>query len=116
LRMHRKMSDSEWVQKNATLSHKNAMKEFGLSENQIFQGMKSGKLQYRENYAHGNPYFRVLRSEVKKLAIGINGTIGVEKQEARHRLNEINRQINSFKRKLKSLEKEKNRLVEIHKL
>ena len=114
--MHRKMSDSEWVQKNATLSHKNAMKEFGLSENQIFQEMKSGKLQYRENYAHGNPYFRVLRSEVKKLAIGINGTIGVEKQEAQHRLNEINRQINSFKRKLKSLEKEKNRLIEIHKL
>ena len=110
------MSDSEWRMQNGTLSHKNAMKEFGLSEEQIIQGMRSGKLQYRQNYAHGNPYYRVLRSEVKKIAVEIKGTTGVENQEAQHRLNEINRQINSFKRKLKSLEKEKNKLIEIHKL
>lgn len=46
------MSDSEWRIQGGTLSHKNAMKEFGLSEEQIIQGMKSGKLQYRKNHAY----------------------------------------------------------------
>jgi len=49
------MSDSEWRMQNGTLSHKNAMKEFGLSEEQIIQGMRSGKLQYRQNYVSYAP-------------------------------------------------------------
>ena len=89
------------------------MKEFGLSEEQIMQGMRSGKLQYRENYAHGNPYFRLLRSELEIFATEINGIEGVQRQKTQHRLNEIKKQINSLKRKLKSLENEKARLVEI---
>jgi len=71
------MSDSEWGMKNGTLSHKNAMKEFGLSEEQIVEGMKSGKLQYRQNYSHGNPYYRGLRSEVEKLAMELKGREGI---------------------------------------
>jgi len=110
------MSDSEWSMKNGTLSHKNAMKEFGLSEEQIIQGMRSGKLQYRQNYAHGNPYYRVLRSEVEEFAIEMDGIDGVQKQKNQHRLKEIKKQINSLKRKLKSLEKEKDKLIEIQNL
>ena len=105
------MSDSGWTQKNGTLSHKNAIKEFGLSGKEIIQAMKSGKLQYRQNYAHGNPYYKVLRSEVKALAQELHGVNAVEDQALKHQLNEINKQINSLKRKLKSLEKEKARLI-----
>lgn len=107
------MSNSEWTQKNGTLSHKNAIKEFGLTETEIIQAMKSGKLQYRQNYAHGNPYYKFLRSEVKALAQELHGDNEVEDQALKHQLNEINRQINSLKRKLKSLEKEKAGLIEI---
>ncbi len=78
------MSNSEWLQKNATLSHKNAIKEFGLAENEIIQAMKSGKLQYRKNYAHGNPYFRLLRSEVKGLAQELHGAKETEEQRVKH--------------------------------
>jgi len=46
-----------------------------------------GGLNRIQNYAHGNPYYRVLRSEVKKFAVEIKGTTGVENQEAQHRLN-----------------------------
>ena len=109
------MSDSEWRIQGGTLSHKNAMKEFGLSEEQIIQGMKSGKLQYRQNYAHGNPYYRVLRSEVQKLAKEIHGVDGLQKQKDQHHLKEINKQINSLKRKLKKLEKERDDLIESQK-
>jgi hypothetical protein len=106
------MSDAEWTMKNGTLSYKNAMKEFGLSEEQIIQGMRSGKLQYRENYTHGNPYYRVLRSEVEKFAKEIHGVDGLQKQKNQHQLKEINKQINSLKRKLKSLEKERDKLID----
>ena len=107
------MRDSGWGMKNGTLSHKNAMKEFGLSEEQIIEGMETEKLQYRQNYSHGNPYYRVLRSEVEKLAMELKGREGMRKQRTEHQLKELNKQINSLKRKLKSLEKEKGKLLEI---
>jgi hypothetical protein len=105
------VSESPWHQQGETLSHKNACKEFGLTEDEVFQGMKSGKLQYRENYAHGNPYFRLLRNEVKSLVQELHGAKQAEKQENKHKLQKINREINSLKRKIVSLEKQKNELI-----
>ncbi len=101
------MSESQWGKKGATLSHKNACKEFGLTEEQLFAAMKAGKLQYRQNYAHGNPYFKLLRTEVAALAQALHGAAGVKEQVAKHQLQRINREINSLKRKLAALEKEK---------
>jgi hypothetical protein len=109
------VSESQWLQKGATLSHKNACKEFGLTEDEVIKAMKEGKLQYRQNYAHGNPYFRLLRVEVKSLAQELHGTKGVEEQEVKHKLQKINKEINSLKRKLASLEKQKIALMEIQK-
>ena len=109
------MSKSQWQNKGATLSHKKACKEFGITENEVFEAMKQCKLQYRQNYAHGNPYFRLLRSEVKSLAQELRGTKGVEEQEVNFKLQTINREINSLKRKLKSLEKQKLELIELQK-
>lgn len=106
------MSESLWQKQGETTSHKNACKEFGLTEDEVFQGMKSGKLQYRENYSHGNPYFRLLRNEVKSLAQELRGAEQVEKQENKHKLQKINQEINSLKRKIASLEKQKIELIE----
>ena len=61
------MSGSEWTAKDGTLSHKNACKEFGIPIDKLFDALKAGKLQFKENYAHGNPYYRLLRSEVEVL-------------------------------------------------
>ncbi|MDJ0707957.1 MAG: hypothetical protein QNJ46_32190 [Leptolyngbyaceae cyanobacterium MO_188.B28] len=107
------MSETQWLQKGATLSHKNACKEFGLTEYEIIEAIKAGKLQYRQNYAHGNPYFRLLRNEVKSLARELHGNKGLEEQEVKFKLKKINTEINSLKRKLASLEKEKIKLLEI---
>jgi hypothetical protein len=49
------MTDSVWLKKGGTLSDKSARKEFGLSQDEIIEAIKSGKLQYRKNYMHGNP-------------------------------------------------------------
>lgn len=110
------MSESLWQKQGATLSHKNACKEFGLTEDQLFEAMKMGKLQYRQNYAHGNPYFRLLRTEVKSLAQELHGAKGVEEQEVKHKLEKINKEINSLKRRLASLEKEKIELMKNQKI
>lgn len=106
------MSESLWRQPGETLSHKNACKEFGLTEEEVFTAMKAGKLQYRENVAHGNPYFRLLRSEVKSLVCELYGPNHLEEQAVKYQLQKVNREINSLKRKLKSLERQKAELIE----
>lgn len=109
------MSDSQWTMQGGTLSHKNACKEFGLTEEEIFDAMRAGKLQYRENYAHGNPYFKLLRKEVEALAKELHGKKAIEEQAVKFKLKKINTEINSLKRKLSSLEKKKDELLEIQK-
>ncbi len=109
------MSDSQWTKRGGTFSHKNACKEFGLTEDEIIDAMKAGKLQYRKNYAHGNPYFRVLRKEVEALTKELHGNNAVKEQEIKFKLKKINREINSLKRKLSALEKQKVELLEIQK-
>ncbi len=109
------MSESQWQKQGATLSHKNACKEFCLTEDEVFEAMNMGKLQYRQNVAHGNPYFRLLRMEVESLALELRGAKGIEEQEIKFKLQKINKEINSLKRKLMSLEKQKLELIEIQK-
>ena len=60
-------TDSAWSEKGATLSDKSARKEFGLTQEEIIEAIRDGKLQYRNANIYGNPYFRLLRSEVETL-------------------------------------------------
>ena len=106
------MSDELWTKPGETLSHNNASKEFGLEEHEIIEAIKAGKLQYRKNYAHGNPYFRLLRKEVIALTIELRGHNYLEKQEIEHKIKKLTREINSCKRKIKACEKEKASLIE----
>jgi hypothetical protein len=59
--------DSIWKQKGATLSDKSARQEFGLTQQEIYEAMRAGKLQFQQNSMHGNPWFRLLRHEVEAL-------------------------------------------------
>ena len=109
------MSESQWQKQGATLSHKNACKEFCLTEDEVFEAMSTGKLQYRQNVAHGNPCFRLLRIEVESLALELRGAKVIEAQKVNCELQKINKEINSLKRKLASLERQKFELIEIQK-
>ncbi len=101
------MSQALWTQQGETLSHKNACKEFCLEEHEIIEAMRAGKLQYKENYAHGNPYYRLLRREVIALTIELRGERVFKKQEIEHKITKVTKEISSCKRKLKAFEKEK---------
>ncbi len=107
------MSSSDWKKKGATLSDKTARKEYGLTQDQIIDGIKRDNLQYRQNHIHGNPYFRLLRNEVESLAKELLGDDYLENQKFQNELSQIDREINSLKRKIKALEKKKTTLFEI---
>ena len=62
--------NDEWQRKGATLSDKTARQEFGLTQDEIYDAIDAGTLQYRQAAMHGNPWLRLLRREVEALARG----------------------------------------------
>jgi hypothetical protein len=59
----------EWNRKGATLSDVTAKKEYGVDRDFIVKGIREGKLEYREGSIWGNPYFRMLRSQLEKYIV-----------------------------------------------
>ena len=55
----------EWNRKGATLSDVTAQKEYRVTRDFIVKGIRDGKLEYREGAVWGNPYLRVLRSQLE---------------------------------------------------
>lgn len=106
------MSSSEWTQKGATLSDKSAFKEYGLTEEEIIQAINDGKLQYRQNHMHGNPYLRLLRHELEALVQEKYGTNHLEQMNLDNELKKLTKEIRTLKSKIKSLEKRKAALLE----
>jgi hypothetical protein len=56
----------EWGQKGATLSDSTATKEYGVDRDFIVKGIRAGKLEYREGSTWGNPFIRILRSQLER--------------------------------------------------
>lgn len=106
------MSQPMWTQKGEILSHQNACKEFGLEESEIIQAIRDGKLQYRENSVHGNPYFRLLREEVITLVKELHGENALELRKREFEIKKATTEINSCKRKISALEKKKKILIQ----
>ena len=50
----------------ATLSDVTAKKEYGVDRDFIVKGIRAGKLKYRQGAVWGNPYLRVLRSQLEQ--------------------------------------------------
>src|SRR5881296_1961773 len=54
-----------WNRKGATLSDVTAQAEYGVSRDCIVTGIQTGQLEYRAGSIWGNPYLRVLRSQLE---------------------------------------------------
>jgi hypothetical protein len=113
MREQEKMSDSNWTQKGATLSDKSARKEFGLTQDKIIDAIKCGKLQYRQNHIHGNPYFRLIRSEVESLAKELFGEDHLMNMKRQNELSLVTKEIRRLKKQMKTLEERKADLLKI---
>ena len=103
-------SNSEWTQKDGTLSHKTAFKEFGLTEDDIITAINAGKLQFREGSIYGSPFLRLLRSEVEKIAEEKFGRDMLLKNKSKTELKRINKELTELKLKFEELEQRKKNL------
>ena len=93
----------EWNCKGATLSDVTALKEYGVSRDFIVQGIRAGKLQYREGAIWGNPYLRILRSQLEQYIAEQLGSQHLGGKKAQAELRTVNKEIGSLKKKLAAL-------------
>src|SRR3990170_396339 len=111
--MTSKTDDSAWTRKGATLSDKSAQKEFGLTFEEIVEGIRAGKLQYRENSIYGSPFLRLIRQEVEALVNEKYGNDYLKKKKLKKELAEVNKTLRELKSKTLSLERRKAELLEL---
>src|SRR6266571_7914050 len=103
--------DSEWRRKGATLSHKTAQEEFGLTWEETVRAIRAGKLQYREHSMYGNPWLRLLRREVEALVRNRHGENYLKDRQAKTELAHINRELRRLKTQIARLEERKSKLI-----
>jgi hypothetical protein len=103
--------ESEWRRKGATLSHKTAQEEFGLTWEDIVRAIRAGKLQYREHSMYGNPWLRLLRREVEAFVKERHGANYLKERQAKTELARINRELKRLKGQVAALEERKAKLT-----
>jgi len=101
---------TEWQRKGATLSDKTARQEFGLTQDEIYDAIEAGTLQYRQAYMHGNPWLRLLRREVEALAKSRHGDRYVREQQDKAELARVKREIRRLRSELAELEAQRSAL------
>jgi hypothetical protein len=103
--------DSEWQRKGATLSDKTARRQFGLTQDEIVQGIRAGKLHYQKASMHGNPWLRLLRREVETLVKNKLGAGYLKDQQAKTELARISRELKRLKMQIAVLEERRAKLT-----
>ena len=110
--MHSGEANSAWFKKGATLSDKSARKEFGLTQEEIIEGIEDGKLHYRINNVFGNPYLRLVRSEVEAFVDEKYGSNYLKKKKIKTELAQTNKELKRLKTQVASLEQRKAELLD----
>ena len=100
----------EWNQKGATLSEVTAQKEYGVSRDFIIGGIESGRLEYREGAIWGNPYLRILRSQLERYILAELGSDYLAGKKGRTELRMIKKEIAELKKRLDQLQARKTEL------
>ena len=103
--------DSIWKEKGATLSDKSARLEFGLTQQEIYDAMRAGKLQFRQHNMYGNAWFRLLRHEVEALVKEKSGQGHLHKKKLKKELADINKESRKLKTRLAALERRRAELM-----
>lgn len=94
----------EWNRKGATLSDATAQKEYGVDRDFIVRGIRAGKLEYREGAVWGNPYLRLLRSQLERYIAEELGADYLARGKNQTELRKIKREIADLKHRLDALE------------
>jgi hypothetical protein len=101
---------STWIKKGATLSDKSARKEFGLTQEEIIEGIRGGKLHYQENNVYGNPFLRLIRSEVEAFVEEKHGGNYLKMKKIKTELTQTNKELKMLKIQVATLELKRSSL------
>ncbi|MDS4042568.1 MAG: hypothetical protein RKP20_15510 [Candidatus Competibacter sp.] len=94
----------EWNRQGGTLSDVTAKKEYGVDHDFIVKGIRAGKLEYREGAVWGNPYLRLLRSQLEQYIVEELGADYLARGKNRTELRKIKKEIADLKKRLDELE------------
>ncbi len=100
----------EWNRKGATLSDVTAKAEYGVSQDFIVKGIRAGKLEYRQGSIWGNPYIRVLRSQLEKYIAEELGEDYLTRVKNQAELRTVKKEISELKKRLDGLQERKKKL------
>ena len=100
----------EWNRKGATLSDVTAKAEYGVSRDFIVKGIETDRLEYRDGAIWGNPYLRILRSQLEKYITEELGEDYLVRVKAQTELRRIKKEISELKKKLNVLQNRKTDL------
>ncbi len=101
----------EWVRKGAALSDATAQKEYGVTRDFILEGIQAGKLEFREGAVWGNPYLRILRSQLELYIAQQLGSEYLARTKSQTELRAISKEIADLKKKLSALEERRAALA-----
>ena len=99
-----------WNRKGATLSDVTAKKEYGVNRDFIVKGIRAGKLEYREGAIWGNPYLRVLRSQLEQYIVEELGGDRLSSGRNQTELRKINKEMADLERRLSELQARRTEL------
>lgn len=102
----------EWGRKGATLSDVTARKEYGVSQEFIINGIRSGKLEYREGAIWGNPYLRLLRRQLEEYLADEVGDRQLTTLKSDAELRKVKKEIREIEKRLNALQTRKSELEE----
>ena len=109
--MEDKEINPDWSKKGATLSDKSARNEFGLTQEEIIEGIKDGKLDYRRNIMYGNPYYKLIRSEVETFVVKKYGNNYLKEKKIKKELAQTKKELKKLKTQVAYLELRKAELL-----
>jgi hypothetical protein len=100
----------EWNKKGASLSNVTAESEYQIERDFIIKGINEGKLEFREGSVWGNPYFKILRSQLEPYIISELGLEYLMKVKNEAELKVVKNEISSTRKNLNLLEIRKKEL------
>lgn len=103
----------EWNRKGATLSNVTAKAEYGVDWDFIVKGVNAGKLEYREGSIWGNPYLKIVRSQLEAYIAEQLGEAYLLKVKTQTELRRIRKEISELQKTLNVLLNRKTELEEL---
>ena len=97
----------EWNRRGGVLSEVTAKKEYGVSRDFIVKGIRARQLEFREGSRSGNPYLRILRSQLELYIVARLGSEYLTSKKSQAELRTVTKEIADLRRKLLALEARK---------